>query len=117
MPTDAWGQSTNQGFQALHREVGGKVLSSIPIPLDAKDFVPYSSEIPGELLEVLLPAFIGSLSVAFYTQAKNMGLDKKMKKIDLVGQHRIDCTRRHPGRRRRRLLLREFPAHAQGQGR
>jgi len=27
----------------------------------------------------VLPAFIGSLSVAFYTQAKAMGLDKKMK--------------------------------------
>ena len=28
---------------------------------------------------MVLPAFIGSLSVAFYTQAKTMGLDKKMK--------------------------------------
>ncbi len=74
----AWGQSTNQESKHYIEKSGGKVLSSIPIPLDAKDFVPYLSQIPGES-EVLLPAFIGSLSVAFYTQAKNMGLDKKMK--------------------------------------
>ena len=74
----AWGQSTNQESKHYIEKSGGKVLSSIPIPLDAKDFVPYLSQIPGDS-EVLLPAFIGSLSVAFYTQAKNMGLDKKMK--------------------------------------
>src|SRR5690348_2662006 len=74
----AWGQSTNQESKNYIEKSGGKVLNSIPIPLDAKDFVPYVSQIPGDS-EVLLPAFIGSLSVAFYTQAKNMGLDKKMK--------------------------------------
>jgi branched-chain amino acid transport system substrate-binding protein len=74
----AWGQSTNQESKHYIEKSGGKVLNSIPIPLDAKDFVPYLSQIPGDS-EVLLPAFIGSLSVAFYTQAKNMGLDKKMK--------------------------------------
>jgi branched-chain amino acid transport system substrate-binding protein len=74
----AWGQSTNQESKHYIEKSGGKVLNSIPIPLDAKDFVPYLSQIPSDS-EVLLPAFIGSLSVAFYTQAKNMGLDKKMK--------------------------------------
>jgi len=48
------------------------------VPLDTKDFVPYLAQIPGET-QVLLPAFIGSLSIAFYTQAKSMGLDQKMK--------------------------------------
>src|SRR5689334_14334119 len=76
----AWGQSTNQESTAFVERNGGKVLNSIAVPLDTKDFVPYLSQIPGES-EVLLPAFIGSLSVAFYTQAKNMGLDKKMKMI------------------------------------
>src|SRR5262249_37578879 len=41
-------------------------------------FVPYLAQIPADT-EVLLPAFIGSLSVGFYTQAKNMGIDKKLK--------------------------------------
>ena len=74
----AWGQSTNQESKVYIERAGGKVLASIPVPLDTKDFVPYLAQIPGDTL-VLLPAFIGSLSVAFYTQAKTMGLDKKMK--------------------------------------
>jgi branched-chain amino acid transport system substrate-binding protein len=74
----AWGQSTNQESKHYIEKSGGKVLASIPVPLDTKDFVPYLAQIPGDT-EVLLPAFIGSLSVAFYTQAKAMGLDKKMK--------------------------------------
>jgi branched-chain amino acid transport system substrate-binding protein len=74
----AWGQSTNQESKHYIEASGGNVLNSIPVPLDAKDFVPYLSQIPGET-EVLLPAFIGALSVAFYPQAKNMGLDKKVK--------------------------------------
>jgi branched-chain amino acid transport system substrate-binding protein len=74
----AWGQSTNQESRHFIEKAGGKTLASIPVPLDTKDFVPYLAQIPADT-EVLLPAFIGSLSVAFYTQAKNMGLDKKMK--------------------------------------
>ena len=76
----AWGQSTDQESKAFIERAGGRVLKSIAVPLDTKDFVPYLAQIPGET-EVLLPAFIGSLSVAFYTQAKNMGLDKKVKMI------------------------------------
>lgn len=74
----AWGQSTNQESRNFIEKAGGKTLASIPVPVDAKDFVPYLAQIPSDT-EVLLPAFIGSTSVAFYTQAKNMGLDKKMK--------------------------------------
>src|SRR5215469_1882751 len=74
----AWGQSTAQESKVYIERSGGKVLKAIPVPLDAKDFVPYLSQIPGDS-EVVLPAFIGSLSVAFYTQAKTMGLDKKVK--------------------------------------
>ena len=72
----AWGQSTNQESKLFIEKAGGKVLASIAVPLDTKDFVPYVAQIPAES-EVVLPAFIGSLSVAFYTQAKSMGLDKK----------------------------------------
>jgi branched-chain amino acid transport system substrate-binding protein len=76
----AWGQSTDQESKAFIERAGGKVLKSIAVPLDTKDFVPYLAQVPGDT-EVVLPAFIGSLSVAFYTQAKNMGLDKKTKMI------------------------------------
>lgn len=74
----AWGQSTNQESKLFIEKAGGKVLTSIPVPLDTKDFVPYLAQIPKDST-VVLPAFIGSLSVAFYTQAKAMGLDKQMK--------------------------------------
>jgi branched-chain amino acid transport system substrate-binding protein len=74
----AWGQSTDQESKLFIDKAGGTVLKSIGVPLDTKDFVPYLTQIPADT-EVLLPAFIGSLSVAFYTQAKAMGLDKKMK--------------------------------------
>lgn len=74
----AWGQSTNQESRAFIEKAGGKILSSIAVPLDTKDFVPYLAQISADT-EVLLPAFIGSLSLGFYTQAKSMGLDKKMK--------------------------------------
>jgi branched-chain amino acid transport system substrate-binding protein len=76
----AWGQSTDQESKAFIERAGGKVLKSIAVPLDTKDFVPYLAQVPADT-EVVLPAFIGSLSVAFYTQAKNMGLDKKTKMI------------------------------------
>ena len=65
-------------YRAFIEKAGGKILSSIAVPLDTKDFVPYLTQISADT-EVLLPAFIGSLSLGFYTQAKNMGLDKKMK--------------------------------------
>jgi branched-chain amino acid transport system substrate-binding protein len=74
----AWGQSTNQESKAFIEKAGGKVLASIAVPLDTKDFVPYLSQVPAGT-DVMLPAFIGALSIAFYTQAKNMGLDKHMK--------------------------------------
>ena len=74
----AWGQSTNQESKTFIEKAGGTLLKSIGVPLDTKDFVPYLTQISADT-EVLLPAFIGSLSVAFYTQAQSMGLDKKMK--------------------------------------
>lgn len=74
----AWGQSTNVESRAFIEKAGGRILNSIAVPVDTKDFVPYLAQISADT-EVLLPAFIGSLSVGFYTQAKSMGLDKKMK--------------------------------------
>jgi branched-chain amino acid transport system substrate-binding protein len=74
----AWGQSTRDESQAQVERLGGKVLKTIAVPLDTKDFVPYIAQIPDNS-EVVLPAFIGALSVAFYTQAKTMGVEKNVK--------------------------------------
>jgi len=74
----AWGQSHFQETKALVEKLGGKVVGNIPVPLDAKDFVPYLTQIPGET-QVVFSIFFGSLSVAFYTQAKSMGVSNKFK--------------------------------------
>jgi len=60
------------------------VLTSIPVPLDAKDFVPYLAQIPGGQ-QVVLPAFIGSLSVAFYYAGQAMGLEQEDEDVLVVG--------------------------------
>ena len=54
------------------------------MPLDAKDLVPYLAKIPQDT-EVLFSVFFGALSIAFYTQAKSMGLEKTMKMYSVSG--------------------------------
>ena len=111
----AWGQSTYQESKLFIEKPGGKVLASISGAARHQGLRALSrADSRGH--EVVLPAFIGSLSVAFYTQAKSMGLDKKMKMFSSSAPWRR-LSRRHSGRRRRRLLLRELPARAQSQGR
>jgi branched-chain amino acid transport system substrate-binding protein len=51
----AWGQSTNQESKLFIEKAGGKVLTSIPVPLDTKDFVPYVAKIPKDSRVVLRP--------------------------------------------------------------
>jgi branched-chain amino acid transport system substrate-binding protein len=80
----AWGQSHFQETKALVEKLGGKVVGNIPVPLDAKDFVPYLTQIPGET-QVVFSIFFGSLSVAFYTQAKSMGVSNKFKMYSVSG--------------------------------
>src|SRR3546814_20837891 len=64
--------------------MGGKVNEPIAVPLDAKDLVPYLAKIPADT-EVLFSVFFGALSVAFYTQAKSMGLEKNMAMYSVAG--------------------------------
>ena len=80
----AWGQSHFQETKAIVEKLGGKVVGNIPVPLDAKDFVPYLTQIPGET-QVVFSIFFGSLSVAFYTQSQSMGIGKKMKMYSVNG--------------------------------
>lgn len=83
-PDYAWGHSHHQEAKALVEKLGGKVNPPIAVPLDAKDLVPYLSRIPQET-EVLFSVFFGALSVAFYTQAKAMGLEKTMRMYSVSG--------------------------------
>lgn len=80
----AWGQSHYQETKAIVEKLGGKVVGNIPVPLDAKDFVPYLTQIPAET-QVVFSIFFGSLSVAFYTQSKSMGIGKRAKMYSVNG--------------------------------
>jgi len=80
----AWGQSHFQETKAIVERLGGKMVGNIPVPLDAKDFVPYLTQIPAET-HVVFSIFFGSLSVAFYTQSKSMGIGNKMKMYSVSG--------------------------------
>lgn len=83
-PDYAWGHSHHQEHRRLIEEMGGTVNDPIAVPLDAKDLVPYLSKIPEET-EVLFSVFFGALSVAFYTQSKNMRLEDKMNMYSVSG--------------------------------
>lgn len=83
-PDYAWGHSHYKEHKAIIEKLGGKVYDPIFVPLDAKDMVPYLAKIPQDT-EVLFSVFFGALSVAFYTQAKNMGLEKTMKMYSVCG--------------------------------
>ena len=64
--------------------LGGSVADPIFVPLDTKDLVPYLTKISSDT-EVLFSVFFGALSVAFYTQAKSMGLENTMKMYSVSG--------------------------------
>ena len=80
----AWGQSHFQETRAMVEKLGGKVVGNIAVPVDAKDFVPYLTQIPGET-QVVFSIFFGAQSVAFYTQSNSMGIGKKMKMYSVNG--------------------------------
>ncbi len=83
-PDYAWGHSHFKEHKAVIEKLGGKVHDPIFVPLDAKDLVPYLARIPQDT-EVLFSVFFGALSIAFYTQAKSMGLEKTMKMYSVSG--------------------------------
>ena len=83
-PDYAWGHSHYQEHKAVIEKLGGKVHPPIFVPLDAKDLVPYLAKIPQDT-EVLFSVFFGAQSVAFYTQAKTMGLEKTMRMYSICG--------------------------------
>lgn len=83
-PDYAWGHSHFKEHKAVIERMGGTVAEPIFVPLDTKDLVPYLAKIPQDT-EVLFSVFFGALSVAFYTQAKSMGLEKTMKMYSVSG--------------------------------
>lgn len=83
-PDYAWGHSHHQEHKAYIERLGGKVHDPIAVPLDARDLLPYLARIPQDT-EVLFSVFFGAQSVAFYTQAKSMGLERTMRMYSVSG--------------------------------
>lgn len=83
-PDYAWGHSHYAEHKRVIEALGGTVNNPIAVPLDARDLVPYLARVP-ESTEVLFSVFFGALSVAFYTQAKSMGLTERMKMYSVSG--------------------------------
>ncbi len=99
------------------RRLGGKVLASDRRAARRQGLRARTSPRSRRTRRCCCSVFFGSLSVAFYTQAKSMGLEKTMKMYSVLGDLEVDRPGRHPGRGRGRLYRREFPAHAEVQGR
>lgn len=82
----AWGWSHYKEHKTILDKIGGKDLAHIAVPQNATDFVPYLSKVPADT-EELYSIFFGPASVAYYTQTKEMGLDKKMKRYSVICTH------------------------------
>lgn len=81
-----WGWSHYNEHKKVLDRIGAKVNPPIAVPLDAKDMLPYLAKIPSDT-EVLYSLFFGSQSVAFYTQANSLGINKNVKLYSVVCGH------------------------------
>ncbi|MFD1703098.1 ABC transporter substrate-binding protein [Methylopila henanensis] len=81
-----WGWSHFNEHKKVLESIGATVNPPIAVPLDAKDMLPYLAKIPDNT-EVLYSLFFGSQSVAFYTQANSMGVNKRTKLYSVVCGH------------------------------
>lgn len=82
----AWGWSHFKEHSAVIDGAGGKVLAHIPVPQGTKDFIPYLAKVPAET-EELYSIFFGADSVAYFTQSKQLRLDKKMHRYTVICTH------------------------------
>jgi branched-chain amino acid transport system substrate-binding protein len=87
-----WGWSHYKDHKAVLDKLGSLVHDPIAVPLDAKDLVPYLAKVPSDT-EQLYSIFFGSQSVAYYTQSKSLGLDKKMHRYSVLCTHEAICPK------------------------
>jgi branched-chain amino acid transport system substrate-binding protein len=81
-----WGWSHFNEHKKVLESLGAKVNDPIAVPLDAKDLLPYLAKVP-EDTDQLYSIFFGSQSVAYYTQTKSMGLDRRMNRYSVICTH------------------------------
>jgi len=78
----AFGRSHAAEWPPRIAEEGGEVLSTIAIPLEATDFVPYLAKIDVKNTDVLLYVFPGGSVVRFIEQAASLGI---LERVNLFG--------------------------------
>ena len=88
----AWGWSHYKDHKAVLDKLGAQVHEPIAVPLDAKDLLPYLAKVPSDT-EQLYSIFFGSQSVAYYTQSKSLGLDKRMNRYSVLCTHEAICPK------------------------
>ena len=82
-----WGWSHLKEHEAVLKGLGGaKINAPIAVPLDAKDLLPYLAKVEKDT-EQLYSIFFGSQSVAYYTQSKSLGMDKRMNRYSVLCTH------------------------------
>ena len=69
------------GFQRVFEDAGGRVVQKVWVPLNAMDFAPYLSQVPGDV-DALVQVFVAGQAVRF---AKQYGESSLRGKVPLIG--------------------------------
>ena len=69
------------GFQRVFEDAGGRVVQKVWVPLNAMDFAPYLSQVPGDV-DAVVQVFVAGQAVRF---AKQYGESALRGKVPLIG--------------------------------
>ena len=78
---NAFGYEGIGGFQRVFEDAGGRVAQKVWVPLNAMDFAPYLSQVPGDV-DAVVQVFVAGQAVRF---AKQYGESALRGKVTLIG--------------------------------
>ena len=78
---NAFGYEGIGGFQRVFEDAGGRVAQKVWVPLNAMDFAPYLSQVPGDV-DAVVQVFVAGQAVRFAKQYGESGLRGK---VPLIG--------------------------------
>ena len=78
---NAFGYEGIGGFQRVFEDAGGRVAQKVWVPLNAMDFAPYLSQVPGDV-DAVVQVFVAGQAVRF---AKQYGESALRGKVPLIG--------------------------------
>jgi branched-chain amino acid transport system substrate-binding protein len=76
-----FGYESIGGFQRVFEDAGGRVVQKVWVPLNAMDFAPYLSQVPGDV-DAVVQVFVAGQAVRF---AKHYGESALRGKVPLIG--------------------------------